>query len=391
MFNEFLAVALSITFIFRQVPGHSIFKLSSVFKGLIRVVLYLQVRDTNLSSTTLDKVPVTILSGYLGAGKTTLLNYILTYAHNKKIAVLLNDFGEGSAVESSIAWSEKDGNLFEEWIELRNGCLCCSLKDASVRAIENLMKRKGKFDYILIETSGLADPGPVASLFWLDEDLCSQICLDGIVTVLDSKYCLPHLMKSTGDEMSEYERQVLLADVLIVNKTDLISDSEKSEVVQRIRDINNSARLIETNYCKVNLEEILDLQMYSNSPKLEAFVPSSKSVSIHLNRRISTLTFEFSRPFSRKLFENVIESMLWEHSVHDESGNPMNVLRLKGFIRFIDDDCTYSLQGLNEIYDLSQIPNERAELLNLNGTRLIFIGHNLCSSILKELLINCTV
>ncbi|CAH8622150.1 unnamed protein product [Schistosoma intercalatum] len=235
-----LSRALSITFIFRQVPGHSIFKLSSVFKGLIRVVLYLQVRDTNLSSTTLDKVPVTILSGYLGAGKTTLLNYILTYAHNKKIAVLLNDFGEGSAVESSIAWSEKDGNLFEEWIELRNGCLCCSLKDASVRAIENLMKRKGKFDYILIETSGLADPGPVASLFWLDEDLCSQICLDGIVTVLDSKYCLPHLMKSTGDEMSEYERQVLLADVLIVNKTDLISDSEKSEVVQRIRSLSST-------------------------------------------------------------------------------------------------------------------------------------------------------
>ncbi|XP_018654084.1 hypothetical protein Smp_036570 [Schistosoma mansoni] len=121
------------------------------------------VRDTNLSPPTLEKVPVTILSGYLGAGKTTLLNYILTYAHNKKIAVLLNDFGEGSAVESSIAWNEKDGNLSEEWIELRNGCLCCSLKDASVRAIENLMKRRGKFDYILIETSGLADPGYLCS------------------------------------------------------------------------------------------------------------------------------------------------------------------------------------------------------------------------------------
>ncbi|CAH8660215.1 unnamed protein product [Schistosoma rodhaini] len=142
---------------------------------------------------------------------------------------------------------------------------------------------------------------------------------------------------------------------------------------------------------RVNLEEILDLQIYSNSPKPEAFVPSSKSISIHLNRRISTLTFEFSRPFSRKLFENVIESMLWEHSVYDESGNPINVLRLKGFIHFIDDNCTYSLQGLNEIYDLSPIPNERAELLNLDGTRLIFIGHNLCSSILKELLINCTI
>ncbi|CAH8566291.1 unnamed protein product [Schistosoma turkestanicum] len=349
------------------------------------------VYDTTLSPPPSDKVPVTILSGYLGAGKTTLLNYILTYAHNKRIAVLLNDFGEGSAVESSVAWSEKDGNLFEEWIELRNGCLCCSLKDASVRAIENLMKRKGKFDYILIETSGLADPGPVASLFWLDEDLCSQICLDGIVTVLDSKHCLSYLTKSAEDGMSEYERQVLLADVLILNKTDLISNSERLAVIQRINEINTSAKLIETTYCQVNLEEILDLQIYSNSPNPEVFVPPPESVSIHLNRRISTLTLEFSRPFTRKLFENVIESMLWEHSICDEGGTPMNVLRLKGFIHFVDDDSTYNLQGLNEIYDLSPIPRERVELLSLNGTRLIFIGYNLCSSILKELLINCTV
>ncbi|TNN17771.1 COBW domain-containing protein isoform 5 [Schistosoma japonicum] len=263
------------------------------------------VYDTKPTSPTSDKVPVMILSGYLGAGKTTLLNYILTHTHNKRIAVLLNDFGEGSAVESSIACNEKDGNLFEEWIELRNGCLCCSLKDASVCAIENLMKKKGKFDYILIETSGLTDPGPVASLFWLDEDLCSQICLDGIVTVLDSKQCMSHLMEFVENGMSEYERQILLADVLIVNKTDLISSSEKTAVVQRIREINSSAKLIETTYSKVDLEDVLDLKIYSNkndlfwtweshctiinsffnySPRPDAFIPPPKSVSIHMNR-----------------------------------------------------------------------------------------------------------
>ncbi|KAH8864108.1 COBW domain-containing protein 1 [Schistosoma japonicum] len=332
------------------------------------------VYDTKPTSPTSDKVPVMILSGYLGAGKTTLLNYILTHTHNKRIAVLLNDFGEGSAVESSIACNEKDGNLFEEWIELRNGCLCCSLKDASVCAIENLMKKKGKFDYILIETSGLTDPGPVASLFWLDEDLCSQICLDGIVTVLDSKQCMSHLMEFVENGMSEYERQILLADVLIVNKTDLISSSEKTAVVQRIREINSSAKLIETTYSKVDLEDVLDLKIYSNNPRPDAFIPPPKSVSIHMNRRISTVTLEFSHPFNRKLFENAIESILWERSVYDGSGNLMNLLRLKGFVHFVDDDCTYSLQGLNEIYDISPIPTERSKLLNLNGTRLILIA-----------------
>uniref|UniRef100_A0A452R8H7 CobW/HypB/UreG nucleotide-binding domain-containing protein n=1 Tax=Ursus americanus TaxID=9643 RepID=A0A452R8H7_URSAM len=104
------------------------------------------------------KIPVTIITGYLGAGKTTLLNYILTEQHSKRVAVILNEFGEGSAVEKSLAVSQ-NGELYEEWLELRNGCLCCSVKDNGLRAIENLMQKKGKFDYILLETTGLADPG----------------------------------------------------------------------------------------------------------------------------------------------------------------------------------------------------------------------------------------
>ncbi|XP_050768642.1 COBW domain-containing protein 1-like isoform X11 [Gymnogyps californianus] len=138
------------------------------------------------------KIPVTIITGYLGAGKTTLLNYILTEQHKKRIAVILNEFGEGSALEKSLAISQ-GGELYEEWLELRNGCLCCSVKDNGVKAIENLMQRRGKFDYILLETTGLADPGAVASMFWVDSELGSDIYLDGIVSVVDAKHGLQHL------------------------------------------------------------------------------------------------------------------------------------------------------------------------------------------------------
>merc|ERR1719244_615259 len=138
------------------------------------------------------RIPVTIITGQLGAGKTTLLNHVLTEQHGKKIAVILNEFGEGDSLEKSLSVGQ-DGDLFEEWLELRNGCLCCSVKDNGVKAIENLMKKRGKFDYVLLETTGLADPGPIASMFWMDEALCSELYLDGVVTVVDAKYSVKQL------------------------------------------------------------------------------------------------------------------------------------------------------------------------------------------------------
>ncbi|CAL8090574.1 unnamed protein product [Calicophoron daubneyi] len=215
------------------------------------------------------KVPVTILTGYLGAGKTTLLNYILTQSHGKKIAVILNDFGEGSALESKVSIRQQTGDMFEDWLELRNGCLCCSLKDPGVKAIENLMKKKGNFDYVLIETTGLADPGPIASIFWLDENLCSQLYLDGIVTVIDSKYCLSQLQEACNDQINECERQIALADVLVLNKLDLISVDQRDEIISRVRSINSAARLVETTFSRVNLDVILDLNVYCSCSKFD--------------------------------------------------------------------------------------------------------------------------
>ncbi|KAF8570553.1 hypothetical protein P879_06883 [Paragonimus westermani] len=337
------------------------------------------------------KVPVTILTGYLGAGKTTLLNYILTQAHGKRIAVILNDFGEGSALESSVSIKQQTGDMFEEWLELRNGCLCCSLKDPGVKAIENLMKKRGDFDYVLIETTGLADPGPIAAIFWMDDSLCSQLYLDGIVTLLDSKYCLDQLNDRFPGKTNDCERQIALADVLILNKTDLVSDATKRIVAERVRAINSAARLLETSFSQVNLDDILNLDMYSSNPRLDAFEPpnsTSKDAS-HLDGRITTVTIELFEPVVRKSFENFIESLLWEKSVSSTDGEPIIVMRLKGFVRFFGDDSVFTIQGVNELYDLTVVPEPHLDRFRSQALRLIFIGRNLCSSTLYNALQEC--
>uniref|UniRef100_A0A8C3SEN1 CBWD1 protein n=1 Tax=Chelydra serpentina TaxID=8475 RepID=A0A8C3SEN1_CHESE len=250
------------------------------------------------------KIPVTIITGYLGAGKTTLLNYILTEQHTKRIAVILNEFGEGSALEKSLAISQ-GGELYEEWLELRNGCLCCSVKDNGLKAIENLMQKKGKFDYILLETTGLADPGAVASMFWVDAELGSDIYLDG------KKKC--HLTAEKSDGLiNEATRQVAVADLIIINKTDLISQEE----LNKIRTAN----------------------------------------------------------------------LLWERSVKDKAGHPMEVIRLKGLVSIKDKSHQVIVQGVHELYDLEETMvrwKEDDERTN----RLVLIGRNLDKDILKQVFI----
>lgn len=321
------------------------------------------------------KIPVTIITGYLGAGKTTLLNYILTEQHSKRIAVILNEFGEGSAVEKSLAVSQ-GGELYEEWLELRNGCLCCSVKDNGLKAIENLMEKKGKFDYILLETTGLADPGAVASMFWVDAELGMDIYLDGIITVVDSKYGLKHLAEEKSDGLiNEAARQVALADIIIVNKTDLVLEEDLNKLRMTIRSINGLGKILETQRSRVDLSKVLDLHAFDSLSgiSLQKKIQHMPTTQPHLDKSIVTVTFEVPGNTKEENLNIFIQNLLWEKNVRSKDGKCMEVIRLKGLVSIKDKPQQVIVQGVHELYDLEETPmswKNDTERIN----RLVFIG-----------------
>ncbi|WP_374301084.1 GTP-binding protein [Ferrovibrio sp.] len=195
----------------------------------------------------MSQTPVTVLTGYLGAGKTTLLNRILTEPHGKKYAVIINEFGEVGIDNELVVDAD------EEVFEMNNGCICCTVRGDLIRIIEGLFKRKDRFDAIIVETTGLADPGPVAQTFFVDEDVSRRAKLDSIVTVVDARH-LPARLKDSR----EAEEQIAFADVIILNKTDLVTPAELAEVEARIRAINAFAKIHHATKCDVPLDKVLD-------------------------------------------------------------------------------------------------------------------------------------
>ena len=191
------------------------------------------------------QVPVTVLTGYLGAGKTTLLNRILSEQHGKKYAVIVNEFGELGVDNDLVV------NADEEVFEMNNGCICCTVRGDLIRIIEGLMKRKDKFDGILVETTGLADPGPVAQTFFTDEDVKARTRLDAIVTVVDAKHFLGQLEQ--GDEAEE---QVAFADVILLNKTDLVSEDDLKMIDKDVRAVVTVAAEFATESPEPGLSEL---------------------------------------------------------------------------------------------------------------------------------------
>ena len=193
-----------------------------------------------------EKIPVTVLTGYLGAGKTTLLNRILTEPHGKKFAVIVNEFGEIGIDNELVVGAD------EEVFEMNNGCICCNVRGDLIRIIEGLMKRKGRFDAIIVETTGLADPAPVAQTFFVDQDVQEKTKLDAVVTVADAKWLIARLK-----DAPEAKNQIAFADVIILNKTDLVTAEELAEVEGRIRAINPYATLHKTQRSAVPLDAVL--------------------------------------------------------------------------------------------------------------------------------------
>jgi len=321
------------------------------------------------------KVPVTIITGQLGSGKTTLLTYILKVQHGKRIAVILNEFGNGSAEEQSLAVGQ-NGETYSEWLELRNGCLCCSVKDNGVKAIEMLMEKKGKFDYILLETTGLADPGPVASIFWLDEELGSDIYLDGIVTLVDAKHCIMQINEERPElAVNEALQQIATADAIVINKLDLVNNQQLEKVESTVKSINSACKILKSEQSVVNLDDILDLQAYGSCPDQPMkFIPPAGSLP-HLSSNIGTVTLRHPGRTSLKAIERFLQALLWDN-VYPTT----RIFRLKGVIQQ-EDGTRLMIQGVQDTYDTYPMnKNNQQDEKSI----LVLIGKNLDGTLLQS-------
>ncbi|CAH9115859.1 unnamed protein product [Cuscuta epithymum] len=344
----------------------------------------------HLETTDASPVGVTVITGHLGSGKSTLINYILSAQHGKKIAVILNEFGEELGVERAMINDGESGGLVEEWVELANGCICCTVKHSLVQALEQLVQRKERLDHILLETTGLANPAPLASILWLDDQLESSVKLDSIITVVDAKN-LPYQLK-THQESSLFPEaylQIAFADVVILNKVDLVSQdgsgSNLDELEKDIHDINSLANIIHSVRCQVNLSKVLNCHAYdlTHVTHLEALLEGNKSLTtrdLH-DIGIRTLCICESQHINLDKVRVWIEELLWDKK-HD-----MDIYRCKGILRVINSDNLHTLQGVREIYEI--LPSREWREGENQMNKIVFIGKSLKEDILLNSLRAC--
>jgi G3E family GTPase len=327
-----------------------------------------------------DKIPVTVLTGYLGAGKTTLLNRILSEPHGKKYAVIVNEFGEIGIDNELIV------NADEEVFEMNNGCICCTVRGDLVRIIDGLMRRKGKFDAIIVETTGLADPAPVAQTFFMDEQVGAKTKLDAVVTVADAKW-----LKDRLKDAPEAKNQIAFADVILINKTDLVSPGELSELEARIRGLNPYARLHRTERAQIALDEVLGRNAFDLDRILD-IEPQFLEADDHNHDRhhdhdhgdhghhhhggglkhyhdedMQSVALRTDKPLNPDKFFPWIQDLV--------AKDGPNILRCKGILSFKDDPERFVFQGVHMILDGDHQRAWKAD--EKRESRIVFIGRNL--------------
>ena len=351
-----------------------------------------------MSELNSQKIPVTVLTGYLGAGKTTLLNRILSENHGKKYAVIVNEFGEIGIDNDLIIGAD------EEVFEMNNGCVCCTVRGDLVRILDGLMKRKGKFDAIIVETTGLADPAPVAQTFFVDEDVQKNARLDAVVTVADAKWLSDRLK-----DAPEAKNQIAFADVIVLNKTDLVSRPELTEVEARIRAINPYAKLHRTERCRVALSDVLERGAFDLDRILEIepeFLEADNGHDHHdhdhhhhghdhhhdhdhghgglkhyHDEEMQSLSLRSDRPIDPTKF------MPWLQNLVASEGQ--KILRSKGILAFSDDDDRYVFQGVHMMLEGDhQRPWKEGEA---RESRIVFIGRELPEETIREGFESCIV
>jgi G3E family GTPase len=325
-----------------------------------------------------DKIPVTVLTGYLGAGKTTLLNRILSEPHGKRYAVIVNEFGEIGIDNDLIVGAD------EEVFEMNNGCICCTVRGDLIRIIDGLMKRKGKFDAIIVETTGLADPAPVAQTFFVDDEIAAQLRLDAIVTVVDAKHLLEHLddVKPEGVENEAIE-QLAFADRVVLNKVDLASsDAELIEVERRIREINALAPIVRTSHGKVDLDAILDVGAFDLDRVLaddpEFLDPDAEHQH---DLTVTSVGIEATGTVDGDRLNAWLGKLLREKGV--------DIFRSKGILAIDGLDERYVFQGVHMLLDGQADRPWRHDEPRTN--KLVFIGRNLDRAELESGFRSCLV
>ena len=345
------------------------------------------------TQTAPEKIPVTVLTGYLGAGKTTLLNRILSEQHGQKYAVIVNEFGEIGIDNDLVVGAD------EEVFEMNNGCICCTVRGDLIRIIDGLMRRKGKFDAIIVETTGLADPAPVAQTFFMDEAVGAKTKLDAVVTVADAKW-----LKDRLKDAPEAKNQIAFADVILINKTDLVEPGDLSELEARIRGLNPYARLHRTERAQIALNEVLGRNAFDLDRILDIepqFLEADEHDHDHHHHDhdhhghdhhrhgnglkhyhdedMQSVSLKTDKPLNPDKF------FPWVQDLVATEGK--DILRCKGILSFKDDPERFVFQGVHMILDGDHQrpwgPNEKRE------SRIIFIGRKLPKEKIREGFENC--
>lgn len=333
-------------------------------------------------------IPSTILTGFLGAGKTTLLNRILHEDHGFKIAVIENEFGEEN-IDNEILHRDTK----EQIIEMNNGCICCTVRGDLIVALTNLADKRNageiSFDHLIIETTGLANPGPVAQTFFVDELVANAYMLDAIITVVDARHAMAQLTQH-----QEAQRQVGFADKIFISKSDLVTPDELAKLSDRLMHMNPRAPVTKAHFGQVPIKDVLDLRGFNLNDKLaldEEFLHEHDHASEHVHDEhcdhhhhlddISAFVFKSRRPFNAALLEEYLSGIIADHGPQ--------LLRYKGILYMQGADHKVVFQGVHQIMgsDLGR-PWEKDEIME---SKIVFIGINLPKSFIISGLEQCLV